>query len=118
MLRVRYRFVGHLSSAVRAAVDPAKLSWVEESEHDLARSTVRFRMRADHYADRFDASGRCECVPDGPAATRRHGSGELTIRFPLVGRRVEEAIVSGLRDHLASEPPLVEAFLAAPPPAV
>src|SRR5438270_2471096 len=32
--RVHYAFVGELSPAVTAIVDPAKLSWVEESVHD------------------------------------------------------------------------------------
>jgi hypothetical protein len=29
LTRIRYRFVGDLNSAVKAVVDPAKLTWVE-----------------------------------------------------------------------------------------
>ncbi|MGH9124563.1 MAG: hypothetical protein ACRDZ8_07535, partial [Acidimicrobiales bacterium] len=32
--RVRYDFEGDLSSTVKAVIDPAKLSWVEESTQD------------------------------------------------------------------------------------
>src|SRR4051794_27863959 len=56
-LAVRFRFTGHLSSAVTRVVDPAKLSWVEESVHDLEHGTVTFRMKPDHYADRLRSDG-------------------------------------------------------------
>ncbi len=53
----------------------------------------------------FDATG------DG-ASTVRRSTGDLTIRMPLVGGRVEQAIVSGLQEHLESEVPLVERWVA------
>jgi hypothetical protein len=112
-LRIRYRFVGQLSSAVRAVVDPARLTWVEESVHDVARRRTRFTLRADHYADRFDAGGTYEFdAARDPESTIRIAEGSVTIRFPLVGGRVEAAIVSGLRDHLDAEVGAVEAFAA------
>src|SRR3712207_4559568 len=52
-LAVRFRFTGNLSGAVTKVVDPAKLSWVEESVHDLDRLTMTFQMKPDHYADRL-----------------------------------------------------------------
>lgn len=111
-LRIRYRFTGDLSAAVRAVVDPRKLSWVEDATHDTARHAVRFRMEPDHYADRFTCRGSYRFEADGPAATVRRGSGDLTVRVPLVGRRAEEAIVAGLEEHLAAEGPLVERWAA------
>ena len=36
VMRIRYRFSGDLSSAAKAVLDPEKLTWVEESHHDLA----------------------------------------------------------------------------------
>lgn len=110
-LRVRYRFTGELSSAVRRAIDPKKLTWVEESTHDLAARMVTFRLVADHYADRLRSSGTYRFSPDGDG-TIRHSEGDLTVRAALVGRLVEQAIVSGLREHLDDEVDLVEAFLA------
>ena len=110
-LRVRYRFTGNLSAAVRAAIDPNKLSWVDDSVHDLSAHRVTFRMLADHYADRFRCSGTYRFVPAGDGATDRYCDGELQVRMPLVGHRVEKAIVSGLRDHLDDEVAVVERFI-------
>jgi hypothetical protein len=111
-LRVRYRFNGQLSSAVRAAIDPKKLTWVEDAEHDLDTHRVTFRMIADHYADRFKASGTYRFDAAGDAATTRNCTGDIEIRMPLVGRRVENAIISGLREHLDAEVDLVQRWIA------
>src|SRR5436305_12596716 len=48
-LAVRFRFTGHLSPAVTAAVDPAKPTWGGESVHDLDRHTVAVTIKPDHY---------------------------------------------------------------------
>ena len=111
-LAVRFRFTGHLAPAVTKVVDPARLSWVEESVHDLGRHTVTFHMKPDNYADRlrFDGSSRFE--PAGADVTRRVAEGDVAVRVPLVGRAVEGAIVSGLREHLAGEIAVVERLLA------
>ena len=111
-LRLRYRFTGHLSGAVRRVLDPNKLTWVEESRHDLGAHRVEFRMVPDHYGDRFRCSGTYlfEALDDN--RTRRIAEGDLTVKTPFVGRIVEQAIVSGLREHLDAEAPLVERYVA------
>ena len=112
-LQVRWFFAAELSGAARRAIDPAKLSWVETSRHDLAALRTTFRMVADHYADRFSCSGEYRFVPDpGGPGTVRIVDGELKVKAPLVGRTVEGAIVSGLEEQLAGEVPAVRAFLA------
>lgn len=111
-LRIRYRFAGHLSSAARAVIDPQRLSWVDESTHDLSRRHVRFVLRPDHYGERFRCSGEYRIEPDGDGC-RRHASIELKVSAPFVGGAVERAIESGLREHLADETRVVEAYLAA-----
>jgi Protein of unknown function (DUF2505) len=110
-LAVRFRFTGHLSPAVTKVIDPARLSWVEESVHDLAGHTVSFTMKPDNYADRLRASGSCRVEPAGDG-TRRITTGDLAVRVPLVARSVEGAIISGLRDHLAAEVAVVEQLLS------
>jgi hypothetical protein len=112
-MRIRYRYIAELSSVVRAVVDPKKLSWVEVSTHDLTAREVTFHMEPDNYADRFQASGsyRFEAAENG-ARTVRRSRGEVTIRARLVGGRVEQAIVAGLKDHLAAEVPVVERWVA------
>jgi len=111
-LAVRFRFTGNLSPAVTRVVDPDRLSWVEESVHDLERHTVTFHMEPDNYADRlrFDGSSRFE--PAGGGRTRRLAEGDVVVRVPLVGRAVEGAVVSGLREHLAAEVEAVERLVA------
>ena len=111
-LAVRFRFTGNLSGAVTKVVDPNKLSWVEDSVHDLERLTMMFRMKPDHYADRLRSEGTARCQPNGAGGTRRLTEGELAVRVPLVGRSAEGAIVSGLREHLAAEVQVVERLLS------
>ena len=82
-LAVRFRFTGELSPAVTKVVDPARLSWVEESVHDLSRHTVDFTMKPDNYADRLrfvpDAIGKC-CTDVSPYSNKRsHCCGLLTL---------------------------------------
>ena len=110
-LEVRYRFAGELSSAARAVIDPARLTWVERSVHDLATNATTFTMLPDHYADRFRCSGsyRFEAAEGG---TSRRGEGDLRVRVLLVAGAVEGAIVSGLKEHLIDEVPIVNAFVA------
>jgi hypothetical protein len=93
-------------------VDPARITWVEESVHDLERHTVTFTMKPDNYADRlrFEGSSRFESGGDG--LTRRIAEGDVAVRVPLLGRSVEAAIVSGLREHLEAEVEVVERLVA------
>lgn len=113
VLRVHYRFTADLPGAARKVIDPAKLTWVEETTFDLADATSRSVLLPDHYPDRLTASARAAFV-DGPeGGSTRRITGELTVRMPLVGGRVEGAIVSGLREHLADEARVAERFLAA-----
>ncbi len=110
-LRVRYRFTGELSSAARAVLDPAKLTWVEHSVHDLAARSVRFDLLPDNYKDRLTCSGSYRFAARGEG-TVRHTAAELKVRAPLVGRAVEGALASGLREHLQAEIEVVEQFLS------
>jgi hypothetical protein len=117
-LSVRFRFTGELAPAVTKVVDPAKLSWVEESVHDLERHTVTFVLKPDNYADRLRSSGSSRYEPADDGRTRRLVEGDVAVRVPLVlgggrtGGAVEGAIVSGLREHLAGEIVVVERLLA------
>lgn len=110
-LQVRYRFCGDLSPAVRAVVDPDRLSWVEHSTHDLAKRTTTYVLRPDHYADRVRCEGSVRIEADG-AGARRTLSGDLKVRALLVGGTVERTLVQDLQDHLHAEVEVVEAFLA------
>lgn len=109
-MKVHTLFVREFSPAVAAAIDPSKLSWVQDSTFDLAAGTATFRFLPDNYADRFSASGSTRTTTRGDGAERTL-TGEVKVRAPLVGGRVEKAIVEGLEEYLAAEAALVDAFL-------
>lgn len=111
-MRVRYRFAGHLNAAARAAIDRDRLTWVDESVHDLDRRTVRFVLHPDSYAKQFQGGGTYRFV-DTDDGCERVADIDVSVSFPLVGNAVEGAIASGLREHLADERDVVERYLAA-----
>ncbi len=110
--RVRYRFAGRLSGAVTAVVSPEKLTWVEESVLDRATHVTTWRIVPDNYADRLTCRGTFVLTSAGADKTRRVAEGELRVHFPLVGGRVERAIVSGLKEHASAEEEVMGSYLA------
>lgn len=110
--RIRYRFTGELSSAVTAVVDRDRLTWVDESEHDLVAHRSEHRIVPDHYGNRLQASYSTRLDADGDGVTRRIAEGAVKVRMPLVGGRVERAIVSGLQEHARAEAALLERWVA------
>ena len=102
VLRVRYRFRGHLNAAAARVIDPARMSWVEVSTLDRTAHAIDLRIEPDSYADKLRFTGSILLTPQGDF-TQRELDGEVKVRFPLVGGKVEGAIVSGLRDHAAVE---------------
>lgn len=105
LIEVHYAFTGQVSPAVRAVVQPDKMSWVTRTEvlADEARTT--WVVLPDHYQDRLTASGRFrfEPGPDGPDTAVISVEGELKVHVPIVGRSVERVIVSDLKAYLVDE---------------
>ncbi len=114
-MEIRYKFTGSVSSAVRAVVDPAKLSWVTRTEVQREERRTRFTVLPDHYPDRLDCSGTFSFTEgeDGPDSAVVTIEGDLKVHVFLVGRTVEQLIVSGLRAYLAAEVSLLPGFTAA-----
>jgi len=113
--RTRYRFVGDLSRAVTRVVDPARLTWVEELTLDRSSHRGTFRIQPDHYADRLRCAGTMQLLPESGGSTRRVTRGDLVVRMPLVGHRVERAIVSGMDEHGQAEVQVMAQWLAEHP---
>ena len=109
--RIRYRFTASLPAAVTAVVDPDKLTWIQETDHDLATGTTTFRLLPDHYADRLRASGTFPVDAAGDGA-RRVVTGDLKVKALFVAGKVEQAIVSGLEEYLVAEAPRVDTWIA------
>ncbi|MEZ5320689.1 MAG: DUF2505 family protein [Microthrixaceae bacterium] len=109
-LRLHYRFVADLPAAALAVIEPAKLTWVEETRFDLGTLTAVVRLLPDHYPQKMSASARTRFVDEAPGSTRSV-EGDLRVRVPLVGGRVERVVIDGLREHLTVEARLVEDLL-------
>lgn len=111
---VKYAFTGEVNSAVRRVVDPARLTWVEESTLDRRTHVTTWRIVPDHYRNLLRSAGEFRLAPEpgDPARTRRTTDAELKVSVPLVGGKVEAAIVSGLREHAAAEVDVLDEWLS------
>lgn len=114
--RVRYAFAGDLSPAVTAVVDPERLTWVEDVTLDRRTHRSEFTIVPDHYGSRLRCSGTFTLTddPDDPGGpgVLRVAEGELKVSFPLVGGKVERAIVSGIEEHAAREAEVLREWLS------
>jgi hypothetical protein len=114
LLRVRYDFEGDLSPAVKAVIDPSKLSWVEESMQDRTTHRTTITIVPDNYTSMFECSGTTYLHPDpATGGTTRIATGEVLVRVPFVGGRAEAAIISGLQEHAALEAEALNDWVAA-----
>ncbi len=114
-LWVRYAFTGEVNSAVRRVVDPGRLSWVEESTLDRRTHHTTWRIVPEHYRNLLRGSGTFVLSEVEPGRTWRLTEAEIKVSVPLVGGKVEAAIVSGLREHAAVEEGVVDSWIAAKP---
>ncbi|HWC39630.1 MAG TPA: DUF2505 family protein [Acidimicrobiales bacterium] len=110
-LRVQYAFSGNLSGPARAVLDPARLTWVDESTFDRAAHRIDFEIVPDHYADRLECRGWYQFEPAGEQSTRQLMGGDLRVRYPAVGGLVERAIIAGMRQHVGEEARILERWL-------
>ncbi len=103
-IAIRWRFTGDLNSAARAILDPAKLTWIQESRHDLRTRRTEFTIVPDNYADRFSCRGSY-VVETGvdPGSAMLRAEGDVRVRVLLVGGQVERVLVDGLRQVLEAQ---------------
>jgi hypothetical protein len=106
--QVRYLFRAELSGAVTKVVDPDRLTWVEDSAIDLATHLTRCTIRPDFYANLLAGRYDARIVADG-TGSRRTITGSLKVKVPLVGGKVERAIVGGLEENAAAQAELLDA---------
>ena len=88
-------------------VDPDKLTWVEEVEHDLTTHVSRCRFVPEFYANRLRADYRATLEPTPDGGTLRTAEGRLSVKALLASRTVERAIISGLREYAEAEAELL-----------
>ncbi len=84
------------------------VGWVEETTWDIPAATATVAFVPTQGAALIKAHAEIAVVADGEEAVRRV-TGELKVRIPLLGGRVENAIVDGIGDHLTEEAEVVAA---------
>jgi hypothetical protein len=110
--RVRYDFEGDLSATVKAVIDPSKLTWVEQSTQDRVTHTSDIEIVPDYYTSMFTCRGTTRLTPNpATGVTDRITTGEVAVRVPLVGRKAEAAIISGLHEHAELEAEALDGWL-------
>lgn len=88
-------------------LDPEHVSWVERTTWDLASRRAEVAFLPDRAGGLLRASAVAALLGEGDGTVRRI-EGDLSVRIPLVGRRVERAIVDGVVRHLTEEEAAVD----------
>ncbi len=91
-------------------IDPDDVAWTEVTTWELQKRSATVEFLPDQAAGllRASASAAVEQTADG---SRRAVTGDLRVRIPLLGHKVEPAIVDGVGDHLEAEAAAVAARL-------
>ncbi len=108
---VRFLFRAKLSRSVTRVVDPALMTWIERSVCDLIRHETTCEILPDHYAGLLTGRYR-SVVVEQSAGSLRTISGELKVKMPLIGGKVEGAIIGGLKENAAAQVGLLDDFIA------
>jgi hypothetical protein len=100
--RLRFRLDVELPKEASRFIDPGDVSWVQVTTWDLPRSRAEVVFLPDQGQALMKASATTEVVSEhGDVVRRVHG--ELRVRIPLLGHRVENVIVEGIGDYLEEE---------------
>ena len=113
-LQVRYLFQADLSPKVTKFVDPDKLTWVEDSTIDLSTHETTCVIRPDNYANMLEGRYSAVIAADGSGAVRTV-TGVIKVHIPLLGGKVEKAIVGGLEENADAQTTILTEFLSARP---
>ena len=92
-------------------IDPDDVAWVEETNWDLSSGVARVSFHPDQAAGLLRASATARLEEVGSEAVRSI-DGDLSVRIPLLGRKVEPAIVEGVVEHLGEEAEAIAARLS------
>jgi hypothetical protein len=91
-------------------IDPDDVAWLEVTTWDLRSRRATVAFEPDQAAGLLKASATAAVAPtDG--GTVRTVDGDLRVRIPLLGHKVEPVIVEGVGDHLEEEAGAVAARL-------
>ena len=94
-IRVVPSIPGGFRSLLRGVGANEKVSYIEEQWRSRTEMTVRWEMTPSVLADRAKIQGLIRIEPLGKASCRRILEGAVKVRIPVLGRPIEQAIVTG-----------------------
>jgi hypothetical protein len=109
---IGYRFSGQLNGVARTMLDPAKLTWAQETDVDLATRRSEVKMVPDSYAGLLSFNGWYELRPDGDGQCCQHFEADLRVHIPLLGSVAERTIAGSIVQNIADTAHLLERFIA------
>jgi hypothetical protein len=110
VVRLHWVLTVDLPKEAARFIDPDDVAWVEETRWNLSDRTAQVSFQPDQAAGLLRASAEAALRPQGGDAVRTI-DGELKVRIPLLGHKVEPVIVEGVGDHLEEEAGAVAARL-------
>lgn len=111
--RVRYVPVPSIKKIGPKTITPESMQWVEESSLDKARRVMTFDNVPTHpkVREKMTNHGTVEFRSLGPARSERIMSGELKIKFPILGRIAEGIIAKNAEKILDEEAKVLAAWM-------
>jgi hypothetical protein len=101
-VRLRYALSVDLPREAARFLDPGDVTWVEETTWDLPGRPADVRFVPAQAGSLIRAGASATMAARGAEAVREV-RGDLRVRIPLVGAKVERAIVDGIGEHLDAE---------------
>jgi hypothetical protein len=102
--RVRYLPVPSIKKIGPKTITPESMQWVEESSLDKGRKVMTFDNIPTHpkVREKMTNSGTVEFRSLGPGRSERVMSGELKVKFPILGR-IAEGIIAKTAEKILDE---------------
>jgi len=104
-LTLRYEYTGQLDPIARKVIAGRQLTWIQALRLDTKTYQGTLTFSAEAAPDRLNGQAELALVADGDADARCHRriSGDLHVKFPLIGGTAERRIVPGLLIRLDVE---------------
>ncbi len=113
LVRIKYKVDAKLPSQAARFIDPNDVAWVQETTWDLNELTAVVRFLPVQAAGLIRAEATIAVTSEGDD-TVRELRGEFKVKIPLVGSKVEKAVVGDIGTNLEEEADLVAAHLGLP----
>ena len=110
LVRLKYKVDAKLPSQAARFIDPNDVAWVQETSWDLDALTADVRFLPVQAAGLIRAEAKIVVTTVGDD-TVRELRGEFKVKIPLVGSKVEKAVVGDIGTNLEEEADLVAGHL-------